>query len=674
MSSFGPFTVETNSCTKCLDKSRSLTIQNNEDKTLIASQYMLLRYYSQFDRQPKLATIRGKRFSVGSHPKNDVVVASPYVDAQAVEAVEENGRWCVRTLGLNGCEVNGQRTELGSQVDISPHNTFQIFPFVFQLAHCDQRPHLQHKRRFEEIHALVQAIHVDFLQHLHLKEHLESEVIEDIESLVAIEQTIEACAAKQKAISRFKPKLVVELAGCCVRDQMLQDLLESTEPQNGFHQKELWMEFATAMPTREQELLRWTSLCGNKLFEGVLAKQVTARIQRVESSYWQVWDDLSDRLSAPLADYLAMRQLKKQLKDILFGFGPLEDLLRIPTISEIMVNASDEIYVEKNGIIQNSGRQFVSDAVTTTVMDRIVGRVGRRLDTAQPMVDARLPDGSRVNAVIPPLAIKGPTLTIRKFSQQRFDMQQLVAWKSLSAEAAKFLEACVRSKRSLLISGGTGTGKTTLLNCLSQAIPTHERIICIEDTHELSLEHPNLVFLECRDGNNEGKGQVNIRDLLRNALRQRPDRIIVGECRGEEALDMLQAMNTGHGGSLTTVHANSGADALKRLEVLVRRSQLPPDAIRQQIVSAIDIVLQIERSHKGHRFVSSIAEVVDFDSSTGQIELRQLFEKRDWRDGERLDSTGCFPTFACELIEQGHLDLEFFLRNDVVTHFEGAEE
>jgi len=329
-----------------------------------------------------------------------------------------------------------------------------------------------------------------------------------------------------------------------------------------------------------------------------------------------------------------------------------------------MVNSSQEIFIERSGILQNSGRKFVSDEVTTTVIERIVGSVGRRIDTAQPMVDARLPDGSRVNAIIPPLAVKGPCLTIRKFSRQRFTMQRLIENGSISAQAAAFLNGSVRAKKSILVSGSTGTGKTTLLNCLSQAIPQAERIICIEDTHELQLDHPHVVFVECRDGNNEGKGKVTIRDLVRNALRQRPDRVIIGECRSDESLDMLQAMNTGHSGSMTTIHANAPEDALRRLEVLVRDSGLPSDAIRQQIVSAIDIVVQITRLPCGKRAVSGVAEVLRFDEITQTIQLRPIFQSifDEEQSLVQLMPTGCIPTFACELVRDGYIKLDLFLR------------
>jgi pilus assembly protein CpaF len=373
-----------------------------------------------------------------------------------------------------------------------------------------------------------------------------------------------------------------------------------------------------------------------------------------------------------VAKYLADRHLKKLVKDTLFGFGPLEDLLRLPTVNEIMVNACDEIFIEKNNILQKSGRTFLSDEVLKAIIERIVNRVGRRIDTAQPMVDARLPDGSRVNAVIPPLAVKGPCLTIRKFSRERLRMDDLVKCDTISPQVVEFLAACVKDRRSILVAGGTGAGKTTLLNCLASYVSTRERIVCIEDTHELTLDHPHVVFVECRDSNSEGKGRIAVSDLLRNALRQRPDRIIVGECRGDEALDMLQAMNTGHDGSMTTIHANNPADALLRLEVLVRDSGLPSDAIRRQIVSAVDIVVQLVRNEgpSGTRCVSEVTEVVGYDEARQAIQTRTLF-RREYQPEvgkQLLFPTGQLPTFANELVRQGHIHLDLFLTGIAHNH------
>jgi pilus assembly protein CpaF len=332
-------------------------------------------------------------------------------------------------------------------------------------------------------------------------------------------------------------------------------------------------------------------------------------------------------------------------------------LIRAPTINEIMVVRSDQIYVERDGVLELSGRRFISDKVTESIIERIVAQVGRRIDKSQPLVDARLPDGSRVNAVIPPLAIRGPCLTIRKFPLRRLTMDDLVELGSITRAAAMFLRACVIDRKNVLVSGGTGTGKTTLLNVLSSFIPVKERIITIEDTTELQLHQDHVVTLETKQANVEGTGAYTIRDLVKNALRMRPDRILVGECRGAEALDMLQAMNTGHDGSMTTVHANSSEEVVKRLEVLVLMAvDLPVQSIHRQIASAVNVIVQITRFPDGRRLVSQISEVVGYDPDLAQPVVHDIF---NLRDGRALHPTGYLPTFVEPLIGKNLLQLEF---------------
>lgn len=331
-------------------------------------------------------------------------------------------------------------------------------------------------------------------------------------------------------------------------------------------------------------------------------------------------------LAAPtLLDREQRERLVRDVVDEALGLGPLEDLMRDPEISEIMVNRCDQIYLERDGKLEASPKHFISDQQLRTVIERIVAPLGRRIDESQPYVDARLPDGSRVNAVIPPLALKGPTLTIRKFSRRRLGVRELVRMGSLPGEWADFLGACVRGRKNLIISGGTGSGKTTLLNGLAAFIPETERIITVEDAAELSLPQPHVVTLESRPANLEGKGAVTIRQLVRNCLRMRPDRIVVGECRGEEALDMLWAMSTGHEGSLTTVHANTPQDAVARLETMVLMSgvDMPVRAIREQIASAIHLVVQQSRLQDGTRKIIRIAEVAGLED--GQVKLQDIF-------------------------------------------------
>jgi pilus assembly protein CpaF len=318
-------------------------------------------------------------------------------------------------------------------------------------------------------------------------------------------------------------------------------------------------------------------------------------------------------------------RLVREITHNILGYGPIEPFLADPDVTEVMVNNHHTVYVERRGLIEETDIQFGSERHLLQVIDRIVAQTGRRIDESSPMVDARLPDGSRVNAIIPPLAITGPSLTIRKFSRDPLTMDDLVAFGSLSHQAAAFLEACVEGKLNVLISGGTGTGKTTLLNVLSSFIPERERIITIEDAAELRLAQKHVISLESRPPNIEGKGAISIRDLVRNALRMRPDRIVVGECRGAEAVDMLQAMNTGHDGSLTTIHANSPRDALARTETLVLTAgfDLPLKAIRDQISSAFDLIIQVNRLVDGRRRITHITEVGRMEGEV--ITLQDLF-------------------------------------------------
>jgi pilus assembly protein CpaF len=346
-------------------------------------------------------------------------------------------------------------------------------------------------------------------------------------------------------------------------------------------------------------------------------------------------EDLTEQVYRAVTEELALdrtpltreerREIVRQLTDDILGYGPLEPLLRDDSVTEIMVNAFDRVYVERSGKLELSEVRFVDESHVLRIIDKIVSQVGRRVDEASPMVDARLPDGSRVNAIIPPLAINGPTLTIRKFSRDPYTVNDLITFGTLTARSAQFLAACVKGKLNILISGGTGTGKTTTLNAMSAFIPGDERIVTIEDAAELQLQQDHVITLESRPSNIEGMGEIKIRELVRNALRMRPDRIIVGEVRGAETLDMLQAMNTGHEGSLTTIHANAPRDALSRLETLVMTAgvELPHRAIREQIASAFDLLVQIQRLVDGSRRITHISEVLGMEADV--VTLQDIF-------------------------------------------------
>jgi pilus assembly protein CpaF len=365
---------------------------------------------------------------------------------------------------------------------------------------------------------------------------------------------------------------------------------------------------------------------------------------------------ICESFSAELPDAQARSNLVRELTDEALGLGPLEQLLSDTTVSEIMVIDPDTIYVERRGLIEPTGLRFTDDEAVRSAIERIITPLGRRIDESSPLVDARLADGSRVNAVIPPLARRGPCITIRKFQPNAFDLDDLVERGALSRAMAELLASAVRARKNIVVSGGTGSGKTTLLNALSSAVAPGERIVTIEDAAELRLRQPHVVSLESRPANMEGKGAYTIRDLVRNALRMRPDRILVGECRGGEAIDMLQAMNSGHEGSMTTTHANSAHEAVARLETLALMAglQLPAQAIRRQIAASIHLIVQQGRFADGARRVTSISEVVGCDAH-GEVELAELFKfERGFAADElgagQFRASGRLPSFADELV------------------------
>jgi pilus assembly protein CpaF len=359
-------------------------------------------------------------------------------------------------------------------------------------------------------------------------------------------------------------------------------------------------------------------------------------------------------------------RLFEQISAEILGFGPLQSLLEDDTITEIMVNGPKNVYIERKGKVHRVPITFESNDHVMRIIDRIVAPLGRRIDESSPYVDARLPDGSRVNAVIPPISLVGPVLTIRKFSKNPITVDQMIQFGSVSAEAVQFLKACVEARLNIIISGGTGSGKTTLLNVLSSFIPSDERIITIENAAELQLRQEHVVTLESRPPNIEGRGEITIRDLVMNSLRMRPERIIVGECRGGETLDMLQAMNTGHDGSMTTAHANTPRDALSRIETmcLMAGMDLPIRAIREQVASAVDLICQQERMRDGTRKVTTVTEISGMEGDVITMTDIFVFEQTGTENGRivgRLRPTGLRPKFMDKIESAGiHLPPSIF--------------
>ncbi len=361
----------------------------------------------------------------------------------------------------------------------------------------------------------------------------------------------------------------------------------------------------------------------------------------------------------PLLNRMERERLIDEVLDETFGFGPLEVLLKDPTISDILINGPNKIYVERRGKMEKSDVKFRDNDHLMQIIDRIVSKVGRRVDETSPMVDARLPDGSRVNAIIAPLALDGASVSIRRFGSNPLKLEDLLNYKAFTPEMAMLMEACIKARLNIIISGGTGCGKTTLLNTLSSFIPSEERIVTIEDAAELQLQQDHVVRLETRPPNIEGKGAVATRDLVRNALRMRPERIIIGECRGGESLDMLQAMNTGHAGSMTTLHANTPRDAQARLETMIMMAgmELPMKAMRQQIASAVDLIIQANRLQGGPRKVTSITEVMNMEQD--MIIMQDIFRYKqvgidqNGRSFGQFEATGVRPSFVNRLEAAG---------------------
>ena len=424
------------------------------------------------------------------------------------------------------------------------------------------------------------------------------------------------------------------------------------------HERLVTTKPAVAPPTKEPFADLKNSI--HMLVISELGPQLTGQVLDPVGMRDRVIADIRRHLSGETGISREDRErLTSEIADDILGYGPLEPFLRDDSVTEVMVNAFDRIYIERSGRIERTQSTFADNAHLLRIIDKIVSQVGRRVDESSPMVDARLPDGSRVNAIIPPLSLSGPLMTIRKFSRRRLSLEDMINIGSLSEESVDFLSRCVEAQLNMLISGGTGSGKTTLLNALSSAIPNNERIVTIEDAAELQLAQRHVLRLEARPPNIEGEGHIPIRDLVRNSLRMRPDRIVVGEVRGAEALDMLQAMNTGHDGSLSTVHSNSPRDALHRIETMVMMAgyDLPLRAIRQHVSSALDLLVHIDRLEDGSRRVVAVTEVLRMESDV--IQLQDIFEFEiesvapDRTITGRLRSTGLRPVFLEKFRKRG---------------------
>ena len=598
---------------------------------------------------------------IGHHPKNHLVLDDAEVGAEALAVdndVAQGGGW--RLWNRNGRAVRIGRVALGERNQCvrlpGPRVVVDCWPFVLTLCLNPEEweERVEPDRLDRSCANLVREVHTALVNlHPHDPEE-RGEWLRD-EYVHRLEQEIAELAAARDDFSADNfgtSELAVHMAGVAVRSALVHRLAANSGPTT----EPDWARVRLSVPELEAELAR---IVESAEFALDLRRypSLTEQVGAVDAGYWNFWQTLTEerRLAPRVLRYLAIRRLTEEVKDVWYGFGPLEDLLDDPTVTEVMVVSADQIFVEKNGRIERSGRRFLTDPLIT--IQRVMGQANRQINTAQPFADARMADGSRAHAIIPPLALRGPCLTIRRFPTQPLTIDKLVnEYRALSPAARDFLRAAVVGRLNVIVSGGTGTGKTTLLNCLSGFIPDRERIVTVEDTAELQLQKEHVVSLQARPKNGEGAGEVSIRELVRNALRMRPDRIVVGECREGEALDMLQAMNTGHDGSMTTLHANDPQAAIDRLVVLVQRaagSNLPVSAIHQQIVSALDLIVQLEevvRDGRKYRIVSQIAEVAGYDPEDAVVRLVPLFRARH---GGPLTATGHLPTFLPDLIARG---------------------
>ncbi|MEX2216192.1 MAG: ATPase, T2SS/T4P/T4SS family [Phycisphaeraceae bacterium] len=602
--------------------------------------------------------VEGDPVTIGRDDDCLISLKSPFVARKHAQIIRKGNQLFVETLSRAGTRVANMevvpgkpvRIDFGDEVQVAQFSIAALSPGKKAAASDDHRE--MHKR----LMGFEQKVHADLLSRMNLRMtgHINkndagfaAQVIEHLREILTQQlQTLDHDLIVHAIYTHMHRLVIAEVVRQCQGKFQIDyaagdERLRDAERDKAIN--DLVVSMVDLMPLTFSPM------------------SVTEDLTTAETEFEEIFPRFLPSVTKGMAQYMVVRLIAKDLQDIMFGLGPLQDLLNLANVSEIMVVGKDRIYVEKNGVIQPTTRTFFSDEVLLSVIERILTPVGRRIDTSTPLVDARLLDGSRVNAIISPLSLVGPCLTIRKFGWVPFTIDDLISRGSISEQAAEFLQGCVIGRANIVISGGTGSGKTTLLNVLSAHARPSERIITVEESAELKLPQPHVVSLEGRPANIEGKGSYSIRDLVRNSLRMRPDRIIIGEVRGPEALDMLQAMNTGHDGSLSTLHANTPDDAMKRLETLVLMAvDMPVRAIRDQIVSAVDIIVQISRFANGRRRVTHITEVIAIDPEHGQIRCEDIYTLKN-ADQPRLRHTGYIPSFAKNLVEKGITDVKVFL-------------
>lgn len=605
-------------------------------------------------------TIRaeGKSISIGRDDGCAIVLKSPFVARRHARVVLKGNQMFVEALSRAGTRVANREVTLDKPARLDFGDEIQIGQFSLAPVGTDRTgPGSGESAELQaRLMELEQQVHTELLDRMNLRvtgrinktdqafvsqmlSHLDQVLTKRVESL---DEKILDHAIRQHLSRLVNAEVIRQCQGKVQTDYKEGDdrLLDPKRQQQ-------ITELVTTMVDMMPLLFDPTSVADD--------------LAVAEEAFDGLYKQQSGTIPKELARYIVRRSVSKDIQDILLGLGPLQDLLEMPSVSEIMVVGKDHVYIEKNGVIQPTSRTFFSEEVLMSIIERILTPVGRRVDTSTPLVDARLHDGSRVNVVISPLSLVGPCMTIRKFGWVPFTMDDLIERGALSETCAAFLQGCVVGRQNIIISGGTGSGKTTLLNVLGAYARPDERIITVEESAELKLPQPHVVGMEGRPANVEGRGAYTIRELVRNALRMRPDRIIVGEVRGPEALDMLQAMNTGHDGSLSTLHANTPTDAMKRLETLVLMAvDMPVRAIREQIHTAVDVVVQVARFADGRRRITRICEVTEIDPENHQLCLEDIYTLKNPKQ-PKLRHTGYIPTFAEEMIERKIIGVDVFL-------------
>ena len=588
------------------------------------------------------------RLTVGRDDDCDIVLPSPYISPRHADLELKGEDVYVHAVGFNGVFVNDVDVPAGNNRIVHSGDVTSVPGYVLHmtgLAESDVMSEMELKQEFSRIKS---EIHAELLSNTEMR---------DLESDGASRETAEKLRGKLDELLDNEQGLSDQLIEFIVAREIRQQVVNAVVRgglDDSANQGLQW-----SLSTDQVALSKFVETV---LYELGLAKDPgKGQIADVLERFPPVFERNKRVLGENQMQFIAKESIRSDIQSLVFGLGPLEDLLNLPDITEIMVVGKDRIFIEKGGGLERTGRAFPTEDDLNVAVSRMVRPIGRTVNRSEPIVDARLEDGSRVHIVIPPVAIHGTSVTIRRFRENPFTIEELINFGTFDARAVTFLRGCILARKNIVISGGTGSGKTTLLNVLGAQIPFDQRMVVIEDSAELQLPQPNLVNLEAKKANLEGEGEITIKDLVRASLRMRPDRIVVGECRGGEALDMLQAMNTGHDGSMTTGHANNPREMIQRLQVMVMEAgeSMPVAAIRQQIAAAVDVIIQIQRQRDRVRRVTHITEIVGYDMEEEEVIMEDIFTVATPDGGKpELRFTGYLPSFIDQLLRHGDIDLK----------------